>query len=105
LGDKWTLLVIRDLLFFGKKRFGELQSSPEGIPTNILSDRLRRLEEHGVVAKVAYQERPLRYEYHLTPKGADLLPVLKAIITWANRHLPGTATPPPGLLEESAARD
>lgn len=101
LGDKWTLLVVRDLLFLGKKRFGELQSSPEGIPTNILSDRLRRLEECGIVAKVAYQDRPPRYEYHLTPKGADLLPVLRAIIEWANRHLPGTAKPPPGLLERA----
>jgi DNA-binding HxlR family transcriptional regulator len=99
LGDKWTLLVIRDLLFFGKRRFNELQSSAEGIPTNILSDRLRRLEEHGAIVKVLYQTRPQRHEYHLTPKGADLLPVLRAMIEWANRHLPGTATPPPGFLE------
>ena len=99
LGDKWTLLVVRDLLLLGKKRFGELQASPEGIPTNILSDRLRRLEEHGIVVKVAYQERPPRYEYHLTPMGADLQPVLHAIIEWANRHLPGTAKPPPGFLK------
>jgi len=49
LGDKWTLLVVRDLLFVGKRRFGEFLESPEGIPTNILTDRLRRLEEHGVV--------------------------------------------------------
>ena len=78
LGDKWTLLVIRDLLFFGRRRFNELQSSPEGIPTNILSDRLRRLEEHGVLVKVPYQTRPPRHEYHLTPKGADLLPIPRA---------------------------
>lgn len=100
LGDKWTLLVVRDLLLLGKKRFGELQASSEGIPTNILSDRLRRLEEHGIVSRVAYQERPPRYEYHLTAKGADLFPVLCAMIEWANRHLPGTAKPPPGFLEK-----
>ena len=101
-----TLLVIRDLLFFGKRRFNELQSSAEGIPTNILSDRLRRLEEHGAIIKVPYQARPPRHEYHLTPKGADLLTVLRAMIEWANRHIPGTALPPPGFLEraEEAAR-
>ena len=103
LGDKWTLLVIRDLLFRGKRRFNELQSSPEGIPTNLLTDRLRRLEECGLVTKVAYQSRPPRYEYHLTPMGMDLLPVLTALIAWANRHLPGTAKPPPGLIEKAEA--
>jgi DNA-binding HxlR family transcriptional regulator len=99
VGDKWTLLVVRDLLFFGKRRFGELLASPEGIPTNILADRLRRLEEGGIVTKVPYPSRPQRHEYHLTPKGADLLPVLRAMIKWANRHVPGTAVAPPGFLE------
>jgi len=95
LGDKWTLLVVRDLLFMGKRRFGELLSSPEGIPTNILTDRLRRLEEHGIVAKVPYLSRPVRHEYHLTTRGVDLLPILRELIGWAHRHLPGTATAPP----------
>jgi len=100
LGDRWTLLVIRDLLFVGKRRFGEFLSSPEGIPTNILSDRLRRLEESGVVEKVPYQDRPARYEYQLTAKGRDLFPVLRSLIDWAARHLPGVASaPPPGVLE------
>jgi len=99
LGDRWTLLVVRDLLFFGKRRFGELTSSPEGIPTNLLSDRLRRLEECGVVVKVPYVSRPQRYEYHLTDRGKDLAPVLRAMIKWAQTHLPGTAmAPPPGLM-------
>src|SRR5206468_4158299 len=94
LGDKWTLLVIRDLLFVGKRRFGELLESPEGIPTNILSDRLRRLEEHGVVEKSLYSSRPQRYEYRLTARGADLFPVLRAMAEWGLRHLPGTSAPP-----------
>jgi DNA-binding HxlR family transcriptional regulator len=99
LGDKWTLLVVRDLLFFGKRRFGELASSPEGIPTNILSDRLRRLEECGVLVKVPYAARPQRYEYRLTDRGNDLTPVLRAMIKWAQSHLPGTAmAPPPELM-------
>jgi len=102
LGDKWTLLVVRDLLFFGKRRFGELASSPEGIPTNILSDRLRRLEECGVVVKVPYESRPQRYEYHLTERGNDLTPVLRAMIQWAQTHLPGVAmAPPPGMMKGS----
>ena len=96
LGDRWTLLVIRDLLLLGKRRFGELLASPEGIPTNILTDRLRRLEECGIVVKAPYQDRPQRCEYHLTRKGTDLLPVLTAIAEWARRHIPGVpaATPP-----------
>ncbi|HEX9940409.1 MAG TPA: helix-turn-helix domain-containing protein [Thermoanaerobaculia bacterium] len=101
LGDKWTLLVVRDLLLFDKRRFGEFLSSQEGIPTNILTDRLRRLEECGIVTKVAYQSRPPRHEYHLTAKGADLLPVLRTLVDWANRHIPGAAKPPPGFLEKA----
>ena len=99
LGGRWTLLVIRDLTFLGKRRFGELLSSPEGIPTNILTDRLRRLEEGGLVEKVPYQLRPPRYEYQLTPKGMDLLPVLRSLVEWALRHLPACEAPPPGGLE------
>ena len=89
LGDKWTLLVVRDLLL-GKCTYGELQSSPEGIPTNILADRLKRLQEEGIVYKTAYQERPRRYTYHLTDKGKDLMPVLRSMVQWANKHVPGT---------------
>lgn len=99
LGDRWTLLVIRDLLFAGKRRFGEFLNSPESIPTNILSDRLRRLEDSGVVVKAPYQLRPARYEYQLTAKGMDLFPVLRALVEWATRHLPAVAPPPPGVLE------
>ena len=103
LGDRWTLLVIRDLLFVGKRRFGEFLTSPEGIPTNILTDRLRRLEESGVVTKVPYQLRPARYEYQLTAKGTDLFPVLRALMEWARDHVPGVAAPPPGVLERYEA--
>ena len=101
LGDKWTLLVIRDLLFRRKRRFGELLESPEGIPTNILSDRLRRLEEHGIVEKSLYSARPQRYEYRLTARGADLFPVLRAMAEWGLRHLPGTSAPPEEALRRA----
>jgi DNA-binding HxlR family transcriptional regulator len=103
LGDRWTLLVVRDLLLFGKKRFGELLASPEKIPTNILTDRLRRLEEAGIVTRVRYLESPPRYEYRLTSRGTDLFPVLRALIEWGNRHFPETAQARPGELEEMEA--
>jgi DNA-binding HxlR family transcriptional regulator len=99
LGDRWTLLVIRDLLFTGKRRFGELLGSPEGIPTNILTDRLRRLEEGGLVEKNPYQLRPPRYEYQLTAKGKDLLPALRALAEWSLRHLPASEAPSAEILE------
>jgi DNA-binding HxlR family transcriptional regulator len=99
LGDRWTLLVIRDLLFTGRRRFGELLASPEGIPTNILTDRLRRLEDGGLVEKVPYQLRPPRYEYQLTAKGKDLLPVLRVLAEWSLRHLPACEAPSAEILE------
>ncbi|MBI3435827.1 MAG: helix-turn-helix transcriptional regulator [Proteobacteria bacterium] len=87
-GDRWTLIVIRDLVM-GKRRYGELQKSPENIPSNILADRLRQLERLEVIRRVPYQERPRRYEYLLTEKGADLLPILQAVTRWSGRHIPG----------------
>ncbi|MEN8205498.1 MAG: helix-turn-helix domain-containing protein [Pseudomonadota bacterium] len=89
LGDKWTLLLVRDLLL-GKGTYTEFQQSPEGIPTNILAERLKRLQVAGVIEKAPYQERPVRYRYHLTDKGRDLYPVLSAMIDWGNRYVEGT---------------
>jgi DNA-binding HxlR family transcriptional regulator len=89
VGDKWTLLVVRDLLH-GKHTYGELANSPEGIPTNILADRLKRLESAGIVTSTPYQERPVRYAYTLTPKGSALGDVLLAFVRWGKQHVPGT---------------
>lgn len=89
LGDKWTLLVVRDLLL-GKTTYSEFQQSPEKIPSNILAERLKRLQAAGVVERERYQERPVRYAYHLTDKGRDLGPVLMAMVEWGNRHIEGT---------------
>jgi DNA-binding HxlR family transcriptional regulator len=91
VGDKWSLLVIRDL-FHGKRTYGEILQSPEGIPTNMLADRLKRLEEAGIIASKAYQERPVRWAYTLTPRGRDLGDVLGAIVRWGKKHIPGTTT-------------
>ncbi len=89
VGDKWTLLVVRDLLH-GKRTYGELANSPERIPTNILADRLKRLESAGIIASTPYQERPVRYAYTLTPKGRALGDVLLAFVRWGKQHIPGT---------------
>src|ERR1041385_8243634 len=104
LGDRWTLLVIRDMLFFDKRLYGELQDSDEKIPSNILADRLKRLEEHGVLVKREYQKNPVRYEYHLTEKGHALLPVVREITHWANAQLPGTNIAPKGFFQAMAAK-
>ncbi len=89
LGDKWTLLVVRDILF-GKHTFKELQESPERIPSNILADRLKRLQKEKIIEKSLYQERPKRYSYALTEKGRDLGPVMKCMIEWSNKYNPDT---------------
>jgi len=85
LGDKWTLLVIRDLVL-GKRRYKEFTSSPERIASNILADRLKKLETAGLVTRLAYQRNPIRYEYLLTEKGEGLRPVLRALIVWGKAH-------------------
>src|ERR1700722_6251192 len=102
LGDKWSLLVVRDLLH-GKRTYGELADSPEGIPTNILADRLRRLESAGIINSAPYQERPVRYAYTLSPKGRALGDVLLALVRWGKQHIPGTVTLNRGPVTEDAA--
>ncbi|HUL13741.1 MAG TPA: helix-turn-helix domain-containing protein [Methylococcaceae bacterium] len=87
-GDKWSLLIIRDL-FLGKTRYVDFAQSMESIPSNILANRLKRLEMAGVVEKTAYCHKPLRHQYELTPKGRDLLPVLEAMEQWARKHVAG----------------
>ena len=89
VGDRWTLLVLRDLLR-GRSRFGELLDSPEGIPTNILADRLKRLEAAGIIDSMAYQNNPPRKAYALTEKGEDLKTVMGALASWGDRHIDGT---------------
>ena len=89
-GDKWTLLVVRDLMYFGECSFKDLQNSAENIPTNTLSERLKRLENLEVISKTPYQTRPVRYQYTLTKKGLGLLPALKAITLWGQENIDST---------------
>jgi DNA-binding HxlR family transcriptional regulator len=92
VGDRWTLLVVRDLLR-GKRRYGDLAASSERIPTNILADRLRRLERGGVVERVQYSARPPRFEYRLTSRGEDLRPAIGSLAAWGLQYVPGTRRP------------
>jgi DNA-binding HxlR family transcriptional regulator len=94
LGDKWILLILRDATL-GVTRFDQLRASL-GIADNVLSDRLRRLTEAGVLVKVPYQDsNRTRHEYRLTQAGADLLPLLRALADWGTRYTePGTPAPP-----------
>jgi DNA-binding HxlR family transcriptional regulator len=85
VGDRWTLLVIRDVAL-GLRRFDELQASL-GVATNTLADRLGRLVGEGILERARYQERPERFEYRLTAKGRELGPALIALMQWGDRHL------------------
>jgi DNA-binding HxlR family transcriptional regulator len=84
VGDRWTLLVIRDA-FLGVHRFEDFQKSL-GVARNVLTDRLNRLVEAGILRRRLYQERPERHEYRLTAKGLDLYPVLLALMQWGDRY-------------------
>lgn len=89
VGDRWTLVILRDLIN-GKRRFTDFLTSPERITTNVLTDRLGQMERAGLITRTAYQTRPPRFEYRLTAKGEDLLPMIQAMCRWAEVHLPGT---------------
>lgn len=89
VGDKWTLLIIRDLLL-DKRRYAEFISSKEKMPTNILAERLKRIEEFGLVTKNPYQTNPLRFEYSLTEKGKALEPILNEMARWGLHYIKGT---------------
>lgn len=91
IGDKWSLLVVRDLLR-GKQTYSELLASPERISTNLLADRLVRLERAGLITRSAYQRHPVRSAYTLTDKGKALGEVLRAYVAWGKHHIPGTMT-------------
>jgi DNA-binding HxlR family transcriptional regulator len=92
LGERWTLLVIRDV-FEGRRRFDRIQASL-GVARNVLATRLARLVQEGILEKRPYGSHPARHEYFLTEKGLDLWPVLVAMLDWGDRHLAGEEGPP-----------
>lgn len=92
-GDKWSLLIIRDLMFKGKKTYGEFLLSEEKIATNILADRLIMLEEVGLIKSKKDKGNKSKFNYTLTEKGIDLVPVLLEIVKWSAKHDKKTAAP------------
>lgn len=98
VGDRWTLVLLRDMIN-GKTRYSDFLDSPERITTNVLADRLAKMETAGLVTRSAYQDRPTRYEYKLTKKGRDLHPIVQAMCRWANKHIPGTWKPPAAFMK------
>jgi DNA-binding HxlR family transcriptional regulator len=103
LGDWWTPLVLREA-FLGLRRFDDIQASL-GIGRNVLTQRLKRLVEEGMLDRVRYQEKPDRYEYVLTEKGRDFYPVLAAMMAWGDRWLSGEDGPPIVLRHTSCGHD
>lgn len=94
-GDKWTLLIVRDLMFKGKTSFRQFLQSDEKIATNILSDRLKRLEENGIVEKAADGANRSKLNYTLTKKGKDLMPIMLEITAWSAKYDKLTNAPKP----------
>jgi DNA-binding HxlR family transcriptional regulator len=92
IGDPWTLLILRDV-FLGIRRFDDFQSRLN-VTRHLLSDRLKKLVQAGILRREPYQERPVRYEYRLTEKGHELFPVLMALVQWGDRWMSGNEAPP-----------
>ena len=86
VGERWTPLILRDLLLHGPRRYQDLQESLAGIAPNTLSARLKDMEANGLVERKLYNERPPRLEYHLTARGRSLAPVLRALRDWGRQH-------------------
>jgi len=104
-GDKWSLLVLRDLLFKDKQRFGELLAAEERISTNILAERLAQLEAEGLITKSRDKTNRRQYVYAPTPKALDLLPALLEISIWSAKYDPKTAAPPALMRRNRADRN
>lgn len=93
VGDKWSLLILRDLIFFGKHSYSELQHSEERMATNILSSRLERLEKDGLITKQTDVNDKRKKRYALTQAGKDMLPILLEMIIWSSKYDPNTNAP------------
>jgi DNA-binding HxlR family transcriptional regulator len=87
IGERWTVLLLRDLLLHGPRRFQDFQESLEGVAPNTLSARLKEMEDNGLVFRRLYSERPPRVEYVLTDKGKSLGPIVRSLQQWGTKHL------------------
>ena len=86
IGDRWSILILRDLVLDGPRKFGDLQESLSGISPNTLSSRLKTLEEHGIVERRFYDQHPPRAEYVVTARGRELRPILKTLRDWGEQY-------------------
>ena len=93
VGDKWSLLILRDLVFFNKHSYSEFLNSPEKMASNILSSRLERLENDGLIAKKVDVEDKRKKVYTLTQLGRDMLPIMLEMMIWSSKHDPNTNAP------------
>jgi DNA-binding HxlR family transcriptional regulator len=98
VGERWTILVIREV-FFGRRKFSEMQRSL-GVARNVLTNRLQRLVEEDILERRQYSERPVRHEYFLTEKGLDLWPTIVSLMHWGDKHMPLPGGPPAILLHK-----
>lgn len=99
LGDRWSLLIIRDLMLRGRHEFSQLRDSPEGIATNILTDRLKSLSEGGLINSIKHPTNGSKKLYYLTKQGKGLLPTLREMILWGDEFF-GDAELPPNMRDE-----
>jgi DNA-binding HxlR family transcriptional regulator len=104
-GDPWSLLIIRDIVYFGKRTYGEFLGSEEGMATNILASRLAHLEQQGILAKRLSEKDKRKEEYVLTEKGLDIIPVLVEMANWSAEHDPQTGAPPAWIAMMKADRE
>lgn len=104
-GDMWSLLIVRDIVYFGKKTYGEFLDSDEKIATNILADRLANMEEKGILLKKPHPKDKRKEVYELTEKGLDIIPILLEMATWGATHDPQTGAPAEWIAMVKADRD
>ncbi|MBI1279663.1 MAG: transcriptional regulator [Anaerolineaceae bacterium] len=104
-GDMWSLLIIRDIVYFGKKTYGEFLNSDEKIATNILADRLANMEEKSILVKKPHPKDKRKEVYELTEKGLDLIPILLEMAAWGAKHDPQTGAPPEWIAMVKADHD
>ena len=104
-GDPWSLLIIRDIVYFGKKTYGEFLESEEGMANNILASRMARLEQQGILVKQSSPSDRRKEEYGLTEKGLDLIPVLVEMANWSAEYDPQTGAPAAWIALMKADRE
>jgi DNA-binding HxlR family transcriptional regulator len=104
LGDKWTLLILRDIVFAGKSTYGQFLQAAEKMATNILADRLAVLEAHGLLTKAVAADKKSKFTYRLTEKGVDVVPILVELVLWGAKHC-STIVDPSLLAELQTGKD